>query len=84
MQQKRDIPDEIQEIERLKSRLAEAEETLRALQSGEVDALVVKEPGGHKIFTLKGEDYTYRILRTEQFYLQIKVLRRWCNVHLKL
>jgi PAS domain S-box-containing protein len=62
MQQKRDIPDEIQEIERLKSRLAEAEETLRALQSGEVDALVVKEPGGHKIFTLKGEDYTYRIL----------------------
>lgn len=50
------------EIEALKARLREAEETIQAIRSGEVDALVVAEPDGHKIFTLKSEDYTYRVL----------------------
>ncbi|MBA3723584.1 MAG: PAS domain-containing sensor histidine kinase [Candidatus Levybacteria bacterium] len=53
---------DIAEVEELKSRLAEAEETLHAIKSGAVDALVVSEPNGHKVFTLKGEDYTYRVL----------------------
>ena len=40
----------------LRARLAEAEETLRAIYSGEVDALVVQSPDGPRIFTLQGID----------------------------
>jgi PAS domain S-box-containing protein len=43
------------------TRLREAEETLRAIQSGEVDAIVVNGPGGERVFTLQGADHTYRI-----------------------
>jgi len=50
------------EVEKLKTRLAEAEETLRAIRSGEVDALVVSTPQGDQVFTLKGAERPYRIL----------------------
>lgn len=50
------------ELEDLRARLADAEETLRAIQSGEVDALVVQGPEGPSVYTLKGEERTYRIL----------------------
>jgi PAS domain S-box-containing protein len=43
------------------ARLSEAEETLRAIRSGEVDAIVVNGPGGEKVFTLQGADHTYRV-----------------------
>jgi len=43
------------------ARLGEAEETLRAIRSGEVDAIVVNGQGGEKVFTLQGADHTYRI-----------------------
>ena len=42
-------------------RLSEAEETLRAVRSGEVDAIVVNGKGGEKVFTLQGADHTYRV-----------------------
>jgi PAS domain-containing protein len=58
----RDLELEIQELQ---ARLAEAEDTLRAIQHGEVDALLVETPGGEKIFTLQGADYPYRILVQE-------------------
>jgi PAS domain S-box-containing protein len=45
----------------LVARLSEAEETLRAIRSGEVDAIVVNGQGGEKVFTLKGADHTYRV-----------------------
>ncbi len=45
----------------LAARLSEAEETLRAIRSGEVDAIVVNGPGGEKVFTLQGADHTYRV-----------------------
>jgi len=45
----------------LVARLNEAEETLRAIRSGEVDAIVVNGPGGEKVFTLQGADHTYRV-----------------------
>jgi len=45
----------------LAARLGEAEETLRAIRSGEVDAIVVNAKGGEKVFTLQGADHTYRI-----------------------
>lgn len=45
----------------LTTRLQEAEETLRAIRSGEVDAIVVSGPDGEKVFTLQGADHTYRV-----------------------
>jgi len=45
----------------LLARLSEAEETLRAIRSGEVDAIVVNARGGEKVFTLQGADHTYRV-----------------------
>lgn len=49
-------------IAELEERLYEAEDTLRAIRSGEVDALVVSGPEGDRVYTLKGAEYTYRIL----------------------
>ena len=50
------------ENEDLRALLLEADETLRAIRSGEVDALVVSGVDGEQIFTLKGADYSYRLL----------------------
>ncbi len=49
-------------VEALRSRLADAEETLRALRTGQVDALVVQTAEGEQVFTLKGADRAYRTL----------------------
>lgn len=46
----------------LRERLWEAEETLRAIQSGEVDALVIQKPDGEHLYTLTGADRGYRVL----------------------
>jgi len=43
------------------ARLSEAEETLRAIRSGKVDAIVVNGQGEEKVFTLQGADHTYRV-----------------------
>jgi PAS domain S-box-containing protein len=50
------------EIEELRQRLQETEETLDAIRSGEVDALVVSGPDGEKVFTLQGAEHPYRVL----------------------
>ncbi len=50
------------EIEDLRERLREVEETLRAIQTGEVDALIVEGPGGTQVFTLRGAELPYRLL----------------------
>jgi len=50
------------ELEELHARLDEADETLLAIRSGEVDALVVSGVGGEHVFTLKGADHSYRML----------------------
>ncbi len=53
------------ESERMRARLEELEETLRAIRSGEVDALVVETAGEERVFTLKGADQTYRLMVEE-------------------
>ncbi len=53
------------EIQQLSTRLAEAEETLRAIQNGEVDALVITGAQGDQIYTLKSAEQPYRILMEE-------------------
>src|SRR3954466_1571878 len=49
----------------LRRRLEEAEQTLQAIRSGEVDAIVVGGPDGERVFTLAGADHDYRILMDE-------------------
>ena len=53
------------ELHELERRLEEAEETLRAIRQGEVDALVVDGPEGEVIYTLTGADYPYRLMIDE-------------------
>ena len=53
------------ENERLRARLEELEETLRAIRSGEVDALVVETAGEDQVFTLRSADQTYRLMVEE-------------------
>jgi len=51
-----------EEIDALRRRLAEAEDTLQAIREGEVDAIVVSGKGGNRIFTLDGSDQVYRLI----------------------
>lgn len=53
------------EHEELRQRLEEAEDTLRAIRNGEVDALVVDSPEGEVIYTLSTADYPYRLMIDE-------------------
>ncbi len=53
------------EVEDLRARLGEAEEMVRAIRRGEVDALVVEGAQGDQVFTLKGADHSYRIFLEE-------------------
>ena len=46
----------------LRIRLEESEDTLRAIRSGEVDAIVVSGVGGEQVFTLTSAERPYRIL----------------------
>ena len=50
------------EFEKLHARLAEAEETLSAIRTGNVDAIAVDGPHGRHIFTLESTDQPYRVL----------------------
>ena len=50
------------EMDDLRARLREAEETLDAIRFGRVDALVVSKHDEAKIFTLEGAEQTYRLM----------------------
>lgn len=56
------MKDESLELESLRERLAEAEELLRAIRHGEVDALLISEASGERVYTLRGADAPYRAL----------------------
>ncbi len=51
-----------QDLQRLRERLQEAEETLRAIRLGEVDAVVIQTPEGPRTYTLVTADQSYRML----------------------
>ena len=44
------------------NQLEDAQEVIRAIQSGEVDAVVVNGPGGEQVFTLTHSEHSYRAL----------------------
>jgi PAS domain S-box-containing protein len=50
------------ELAGLRARLAEADETLRAIRTGEVDTVVVTGKQGPQVFTLEGAGHAYRVL----------------------
>lgn len=71
------------DLQALQARLAEAEETLRAIRAGEIDAVVVHGPAGEQVFTLRNADYPYRTL-VEQMQDGAAILSRdgdilYCN-----
>ncbi|MEJ1237978.1 ATP-binding protein [Chryseolinea sp. T2] len=49
------------EISKLRKELAEANDTLEAIRTGQIDALVVSDDSGHSLFTLKSADRAYRL-----------------------
>jgi signal transduction histidine kinase len=53
------------EIAALKTQLEEANDTLDAIRTGQIDALVVKGDDGHALYTLRSADHTYRIFVEE-------------------
>jgi PAS domain S-box-containing protein len=55
-------PELAAELEDLRARLAEAEEALRAIRTGEVDAVVVAGERGEQVYSLSGADRVYRQL----------------------
>lgn len=52
----------LEEIAALRARVGEAEDLLRALGRGEVDAIVSAGPAGDQVFTLEGADRPYRLM----------------------
>jgi len=50
------------DVDELRRRLEEAEETIQAIRSGAVDGFVVQGDGGDRVYTLQTADRPYRIL----------------------
>ena len=59
------LEEAIRKNNELQLRLEEAEETLNAIQNGEIDAVVTQGLEDSKIYTLEGADYLYRGLVQE-------------------
>src|SRR5262245_50686557 len=55
----------VQENEQLRQRLEEVEDTLQAIHSGDIDAIVISTATGDQIYTLRNADRPYRILVEE-------------------
>ena len=62
MKDTKNAKDLLAENEDLRLRLEEALETLRAIRSGEVDALMVSTPQGDQVYTLKGAEQSSRLI----------------------
>src|SRR6185295_859185 len=51
----------LKEIEELRLQLQEANETIHAIRTGQIDALMVSTETGPQLYTLKSADHTYRV-----------------------
>src|SRR5688572_23247688 len=49
------------ELEELQHQLSEANETIEAIRTGQIDAIVIQGSEGHQLYTLKSADHTYRL-----------------------
>src|SRR5437868_3763472 len=50
------------QLAELRSRLNGPEEIIRAIRYGEVDAVVVTEPRGERVYSLRSADALYRVM----------------------
>lgn len=50
-----------EELESMRFQLKEAHETIHAIRTGQVDAIVVETEDGPQLYTLKSADHTYRV-----------------------
>lgn len=75
----------LSEISRLRERLQEAQETLGAIQSGAVDALVINGQHGLQVFTLDGAQTPYRIIVEAMTEGSVTISQSgdilYCNTH---
>ena len=61
MKQTQTYDDLLRDLEDLKAQLQEANETIHAIRTGQVDALIVQGENGSQLYTLKSADHTYRV-----------------------
>jgi PAS domain S-box-containing protein len=76
--------NEIPEVDRSRQLMEEAEQTLRAIQYGTVDAFVVEEPEGHRVYTLEGSDLPYSTLVEKMQQGAAMLDARGCMVYCNL
>jgi len=50
------------ELEAVRQQLADALETIEAIRTGAVDAFLIKDPDGERVYTLQSADKPYRVL----------------------
>ena len=50
-----------EELARLQIQLEEANDTIEAIRTGQVDGLIIKDNTGHQLYTLRSADQTYRV-----------------------
>ena len=62
MPKRKKKPARSTQVTDLHARIAELEETLRAIRMGEVDAVLVSGPHGDQVFTLQGAEHPYRLM----------------------
>jgi PAS domain S-box-containing protein len=78
--------NELPEFVSSRQLMEEAEQTLRAIQYGTVDAFVVEEAEGHRVYTLEGSDLPYSTLveRMQQGAAMLDARGRivYCNLSL--
>ena len=55
------IEELLHENEELRFQLNEANDTIEAIRTGQVDALILHGEDGHQLYTLKSADQTYRV-----------------------
>ena len=60
-------------------RVDEAEETVRAICDGSVDAFVVQDGAGHRVYTLEGADLPYNVL-VERMHQGAAILDAYGNI----
>jgi two-component system CheB/CheR fusion protein len=51
----------LNEVQELRLQLEEANDTIHAIRSGQIDALIVQGENGHQLYTLKTADHAYRV-----------------------
>jgi PAS domain S-box-containing protein len=61
MKNKKSTDQLIAKIDLLQSQLNEAQDTIEAIRTGQIDALVVNGHDGHALYTLKSADLAYRV-----------------------